>query len=98
MKSAFQIERGGEPENIAIRFDAYQAPWIRERKWHETQQTLEELPDGSVILRFRSGGLGEVLRWAMQFGSHAEILEPKSLRDLTQREIQGMLNLYAGEK
>ena len=41
---------------------------------HETQEPLEELPDGGVILRFRAGGLGEVKRWVMQWGAHAKVL------------------------
>ncbi len=95
MKGAFQVERGGEPVDVAIRFDSFQAPWIRERRWHESQQPLEELEDGSVILRFRSGGLGEVLRWALQFGSHAEILEPVSLRKIVRNEIKLMAEAYS---
>jgi hypothetical protein len=41
---------------VAIQFDAYQARYIRERQWHPTQ-SMEEVPDGGVILRFQSGGL-----------------------------------------
>ena len=88
MKKAFQVERGGDPEDVAIRFDAHQAPWIRERRWHESQPPIEELPDGGVILRFRTAGLGEVQRWVMQFGHHAEVLAPESLRDVCKSEAQ----------
>jgi predicted DNA-binding transcriptional regulator YafY len=90
MRSAFQTERGGEPQDVEIRFDAYQARWIRERRWHETQEDpLEELSDGGVILRFRTGGLDEVRRWVMQYGHHAEVLRPESLR----QEVAGELKM-----
>lgn len=88
MGTAFQHERGGEPEEVVIQFDSYQARWIRERKWHETQQPLEELPDGGVILRFRTGGLGEVKRWVMQYGHHAVVLAPDSLRQEIAEEFK----------
>jgi predicted DNA-binding transcriptional regulator YafY len=94
MKKAFQVERGGDPEDVAIRFDVYQAPWIRERRWHETQPPLEELPDGRVILRFRTAGLGEVQRWVLQFGHHAEVLTPESLRASVQDESQKLTAIY----
>ena len=94
MKKAFQMERGGEPENIVIRFDAYQAPWIRERRWHESQQPLEEIPEGGVILRFCTAGLGEVQRWVLQFGHHAEVLAPESLRDSVQTAARKLTAVY----
>lgn len=96
MSRAFQTERGGELENVAIRFDAYQARWIRERRWHETQQALEDLPDGGVVLRFRSGGLDEVKRWVMQYGPHAEVLEPPHLRQAVAEELRQAAEKYAG--
>ncbi len=98
MSTAFQLERGADPENVVIRFDDYQARWVRERRWHETQQPLEELPDGGVLLRFYTAGLGEVKRWVMQFGSHAEVLEPESLRSLVRDEAQRLMAIYENLK
>jgi predicted DNA-binding transcriptional regulator YafY len=94
MRTAFQYERGGDPQDVAIRFDAYQARWIRERRWHETQQPLEELSDGGVILRFRTGGLGEVKRWVMQYGPHAEVLAPEALRREIAEELKAAARIY----
>lgn len=84
----------GEAQDIAIRFDAYQARWIREREWHPTQEPLEELPDGSVILRFRSGGINEIKRWVMQWGSHAEVLQPAELREAVEQEVRNLADIY----
>jgi predicted DNA-binding transcriptional regulator YafY len=93
MGRAFQTERGGEIVNVAVRFDSYQARYMRERRWHESQ-ALEELLDGGLILRFRTAGLGEVQRWVMQYGGHAEVLEPEELRKEFQKEIEKMLKNY----
>ncbi|KUK36035.1 MAG: hypothetical protein PWQ39_871 [Thermacetogenium sp.] len=95
MGQAFQIERGEEPVEVAVRFDAYQARYIRERRWHPTQ-TVEELPDGGLILRFRTGGLAEVKRWVMGYGSHAEVLAPQSLREEVAAEAGEVVKLYRG--
>ena len=94
--TGFLAERATEPDNIVIRFDEYQARWIRERQWHPSQQ-IEELPSGELILRLRVGGLGEVKRWVMGYGSHAQVLEPESLRHEIKDEIEKMKKNY-GEK
>ena len=96
LETGFLAERATDPENIVIKFDEYQARWIRERQWHRSQQ-IEELPGGELILRLRVGGLGEVKRWVMGYGSHAEVLEPESLRREIKEEIKKMQKIY-GEK
>ncbi len=83
----------GEEYDIAIRFDAYQARWIRERQWHATQQ-IEELSDGSLILRMHCGGLDEVKRWVMSYGGHAEVLAPSELRRMVTQEVGRMAEIY----
>lgn len=97
MGSAFQTERGGEVLEVVLRFDAQQARYIRERRWHETQ-SIEELPSGGLILRFQTGGLGEVKRWVMQYGGHVEVLEPASLREAIAFEAKQMKTLYRGNR
>ncbi|PLS78134.1 MAG: WYL domain-containing protein, partial [Chloroflexi bacterium] len=94
MSSAFLSERGGTPERIEIHFDAYQARYIRERQWHETQEPLEELLDGGVILRFTSGALEEIQRWVLGFGSHATVLAPPALRAAVANESIKMAKKY----
>lgn len=93
LETGFLAERAKAPENIVIKFDEYQARWIRERQWHPSQQ-IEELPSGELILRLRVGGLGEVKRWVMGYGSHAEVLEPESLRREVEEEIKKMQKIY----
>lgn len=87
------LTSAGEVHDITIRFDAYQARWIRERQWHPTQQ-IEELPDGGLILRLRCGGLDEVRRWVMSYSSHAEVLAPPELRHAVAEEVRKMTQLY----
>jgi predicted DNA-binding transcriptional regulator YafY len=93
MAGAFQAERGDEIFDVAIRFDEYQARYIRERKWHESQAT-EDLPDGGLILRMQTAGLGEIKRWVMQYGSHAEVLTPDRLRQDVAEEVARMAKTY----
>jgi predicted DNA-binding transcriptional regulator YafY len=91
--SAFLTEHGDQPFEVVLRFDAYQARWIRERRWHPSQ-VLEELPDGGVLMRLRVSGDGDLLRWVLGYGSHVEIVSPAWLRDRAVAELEATLALY----
>ena len=65
--------------DVVVRFTEGQAPYIRERIWHPSQD-LEELEDGRVVLRLRAGGFYEIKSWALSFGAAAEVREPEELR------------------
>jgi predicted DNA-binding transcriptional regulator YafY len=93
--TAFQAERGGEVVDVFIRFDRQAARYIREKKWHETQQ-IEELEGGGLILRFQTGGLGEVKRWVLQYGGNAEVIAPENLKKDIILELGKMKVLYEG--
>jgi predicted DNA-binding transcriptional regulator YafY len=97
MGSAFLSERGGSPELIMIQFDEYQSRYIRERRWHATQEPLEEMPDGGVVLRFYSGALEEIKRWVLGFGSHATIIAPPALRTAVAEEAIALAEKYQVE-
>src|SRR5207248_10573458 len=75
----FLTEHGGGPQEVSLRFDAYQARWIRERSWHPSQR-IEEQEDGGLVLRLRVAGEGDLLRWILGYGSHVEVVEPAALR------------------
>ncbi len=47
-----------------------------------------------MILRFKTGGLEEVKRWVMQYGGHAEVLEPELLRNKMKQDIEAMKKIY----
>jgi predicted DNA-binding transcriptional regulator YafY len=93
---AFQHEVGGVPTPMAIWFDARTAPYIRERRWHSTQQ-IEEQPDESLILRFVVRGLNEVKRWVLFYGKGAKVLEPPELVKMVGEELRSMNALYQEE-
>jgi predicted DNA-binding transcriptional regulator YafY len=86
MADAFALETGGRPVEVAIRFAARQAPWIRERKWHRTARMQEGLK-GDLVLRLRVAETSEIKRWVLQFGAEAEVLRPASLRRAVALEL-----------
>lgn len=96
LQSSMGIEIGSNLETVIIKFDQHQARWIRERQWHPSQ-VLEPQTDGSLILQLTVSGLGEVKRWVMSFGSHAEVLAPAGLREEVKQEIELMRAAYQSD-
>lgn len=89
IRRAFNVQVGQKPERVSLRFDAAQAPYIRERVWHPSQQR-EDLSHGAVRLVFETSGLMGVLRWVLQYGRHVEVEAPPSLRRAWVKEIRAM--------
>lgn len=85
---------GGERDyRVVIRFSAAIADRVREREWHESQE-LRDLPDGRLTLQLRLGALPEIERWVLTWGSDAEVLQPKELRQRLKATAATLLELY----
>ena len=90
--SAFQMV-WGEPQHVAIRFSAEQAPFVTERTWHSSQKVTPE-DNGSVVLEMDVADLDEVKRWLMGFGGSSEVIEPPDLRRKVIEELAKALETY----
>ena len=77
-RQSFQAEHGDQIVEVVLLFDPYQARYMRERTWHTSQQ-IEDMSDGSIVMRFKTGALAEVQRQIMSYGSHVKVLEPTDL-------------------
>ena len=93
LKDSFDLIWGGETYHIKLKFTPYKSRWIRERKWHHSQQ-LTELDDGGLLLEMDVQGLDDVKQWVMQYGAEVEVLEPDLLREKILGEIKRMSILY----
>ena len=69
------------PREITWRFSPKSTPLAREYTFHPTQQ-LEQQSDGSLIVRFRAGGLMEMSWHLHTWGDEVEVLSPPELRDV----------------
>ncbi len=96
VRAMFFAEAGDEKFQVAVRFDEYQARYIRERTWHPDQR-LEPLPDGGAVLRFPAAGLSEVARWILGYGRHAQVVEPPQLRELVASHVRDLSRHYEAE-
>ncbi|EKQ67002.1 putative transcriptional regulator [Leptolyngbyaceae cyanobacterium JSC-12] len=93
LEMIFQHEAGGVPQPVAIWFDVPTAPYIRERRWHPTQE-IQEHSDGSLTLRMVVRGLNDLKRWVLGYGKGAIVREPPELVQLVRDEVEGMGRNY----
>ena len=80
LRDSFGVQSGGGQFEVVIHFDPRSADYIREKKWHDSQE-LRELKNGGVELRLKLSGLAEVERWVLSWAGSAVVQKPKELAD-----------------
>jgi len=94
LKDRFQYESGDRVYDIEIWFDEVTAPFIRERRWHKSQELLEE-DSGAVTLKLKVSSLNDLKRWVLGYGKGAVVKSPTELVQMMQSEIAGMMMNYS---
>jgi predicted DNA-binding transcriptional regulator YafY len=93
LKRQFGIEKGGDPQEVALKFSPTQARWMLEKVWHHTEQKILQ-PDGSLILKMHVPVTSELKRWVMSYGRDVEVLGPEELREMVRREVEELVERY----
>lgn len=91
LRDSFGVQSGQGSYDVAIRFNEMVADYIREKKWHDSQQ-LKELNDGGLELRMKLSSLSEVERWVLGWGGNAKVLHPPELAEKIRQSAQAILN------
>lgn len=71
------FSKEGDYEVVVV-FEERVADYIREKRWHPSQE-LKELSGGGVEIRLRLGSLVEVERWVLGWGGAACVVGPETL-------------------
>ena len=91
LRDSFGVVSGRGEHDVVIRFNEIVADYIREKRWHPSQQ-LNEQPDGAVELRLKLSSLVEVQRWILSWGGNATVLAPaelvESVREAARRIVE----------
>ena len=90
LRDSFGVHSGQGVFEVAIRFSAGAAPYIREKRWHPSQE-LRELKKGELELRLRLSSLGEIERWILGWSGNAVPLRPAELVASVQRAAENIL-------
>jgi predicted DNA-binding transcriptional regulator YafY len=85
-----------EPCDIVWRFAPAAVATARTYAFHPTQE-LEDCDDGSLVVRFRAGGLQEMAFHAFTWGGLLEVLKPKELRNLVRDIAEEVRTVHAEE-
>lgn len=92
-RHSFSVFVGAQPRRVRIRFHQAVRQYITETRWHASQQ-IEDLSDGSFILTVEVSEPREVGWWTLQWGAHAEVLEPESLRQEMAETARALVQVY----
>lgn len=78
LRDSFGVHSAEGEFAVCIRFDATAADYIREKRWHASQQ-ITDLPDGGLELRLKLSSLVEVERWVLAWAGRAVAVTPPEL-------------------
>lgn len=90
LRDSFGVHSGEGEFEVVIRFSPRAADYIREKKWHESQQ-LNELKNGAVDLKVKLSSLVEIERWVLSWGGDAKVLKPRELAEAVRRSANKIL-------
>jgi len=92
LRGSFGVHSGVGEYEVAIRFNARAADYVREKKWHESQQ-LRELKGGGVELRLKLSSLAEIERWILSWGGDATVVKPRELVEAVKQAAKRILQV-----
>jgi proteasome accessory factor B len=90
LRDSFGVQSGHGVFDVVIRFSEEAADYIREKKWHDSQQ-LREMKNGAVELRMKLSSLNEVERWVLGWGGKARALKPPELVESIKKAARAIL-------
>ena len=82
-----------KPISVKVIFDKELSDCIQSRTWHPSQK-IKKLKDGRILLSMTASGKEEIKAWTLSFGSKAEVLSPKFLREEIKDDISRTLAFY----
>jgi proteasome accessory factor B len=90
LRGSFGVQSGHGEFEVVIRFNERVAEYIREKKWHDSQQ-LRELKQGGVELRLQLSSLAEVGRWVLSWAGDAVVVRPPELAQWVRQAARKVL-------
>lgn len=90
LRDSFGVHAGEGEFEVVLRFTPRAADYIREKKWHPSQQ-LRDLKDGGVELTMKLSSLGEIERWVLSWGGEATVVKPRELVEAVWQSAKRML-------
>jgi proteasome accessory factor B len=93
LKGSFGVFSGGELTKMRIRFDAFAARLVKEKRWHGSQK-IKELGKGEIEVTFELSSLVEIVPWILGWGEHARAMGPRALVDEVTKVVGRLGRIY----
>jgi predicted DNA-binding transcriptional regulator YafY len=90
LRDSFGVHSAKGEFQVAIRFNEHVADYIREKRWHDSQQLIE-LKDGGVELHLKLSSLEEIERWVLNWAGNAVVVKPPQLAEMVKRSAENIL-------
>jgi len=78
---------------VTLLFDAELNHYISENQWHP-EQKLGRAKDGRTRLQFPYVKDDDLFNWILGFGADVEVIHPKSLKNMVEKEVARLCALY----
>jgi predicted DNA-binding transcriptional regulator YafY len=83
----------GNPESVELVFGYPASRWVRERKWHQSQE-FKPVGKNSVKMNLHVAVTPDFVHWVMKFGSQVEVIKPAKLKTAIKEEVWKLAKLY----
>lgn len=93
LKNTWSIERGNQQIKFKVKFSSDIARYIKEEELF-VKPKMTDLPDGSLLFEVTINHDREFLGWLAQYGPDAEIIEPKSYREIMKDRLNTWARIY----
>lgn len=78
-KGRFSAVSGDESYFVRLLVEPDRAPYFRRKKYHPTQQIMDERADGRLVVSYDVDGLEEIGAWVRSWGAGVKVLAPPEL-------------------
>ncbi|WP_339730330.1 WYL domain-containing protein [uncultured Gimesia sp.] len=79
---------------VKIRFKSNVAETVSLMCWNESQE-IKKLRGGAIEFCAQVDSLERISDWALSFGDQAEVISPRSFRNLMKERISSMMQIYS---
>lgn len=93
LKNTWSIDRGDKNVTFKVRFSPDVARYIKEEELF-VHPRMKDQKDGSLLFEVTVNNEREFIRWVLQYGPDAEIVEPKSVRESLKQRLSDWMELY----
>ncbi len=90
LRDSFGVHSAEGLFEVVIQFSENVADYIREKKWHASQE-LRELKNGGVELHLKLSSLAEIQRWILGWAGNAIVIRPPELAQSVKEAAQKIL-------